>query len=276
MSTLVVAGGTDGIGKALAERHLDRGDTVFVIGRDPVKGRAYLERARDRGAAGRAHFVTADLGLVADTTAAVDEIAGRAPAVDALVLCARHYRYRRTETREGYEENFALFYLSRYLLGHGLAPALGRSGRGVVVNVAGPGAPLDVVRWHDLQFGRDYHGGAALGHGGKLNDLLGVAFADRYAATTGVRYVLVHPGVTATGFSGEYDAGTLLHIRAMQRGAKPVSAALPPITAALDDPPSAPLTAFVEGRPLRVDTRDFDRTAARRLEEITERLLHEG
>ncbi|MFD8015223.1 SDR family NAD(P)-dependent oxidoreductase [Streptomyces sp. NPDC058955] len=275
MSTLVIAGGTDGIGKALAERHLDRGDTVVVIGRDAAKGRAFLERAGARGAAGRARFVTADLGLIADTEAAIDEITAQVPVVDGLVLCARHYRFRRTETREGYEENFALFYLSRYLLSHRLAPVLSRAARPVVVNVAGPGAPLDVVRWHDLQFRHGYHGGAALGHGGKLNDLLGVAFADRHA-TSGIRYVLVHPGVTATGFSGEYDAETLRHIRSMQRRAKPVSAALPPIVAALDDPPAATLSAFVEGRPLRVDTHDFDPAAARRLEELTERLLRDG
>ncbi|MER5740046.1 SDR family NAD(P)-dependent oxidoreductase [Streptomyces sp. NPDC002262] len=275
MSTLVIAGGTDGIGKALAERHLDRGDTVLVIGRDPAKGRAYLERARARGAGDRAGFVTADLSLLKDTTAAVEEVAARAPAVDALVLCARHYRFRRTVTPEGYEENFALFYLSRYLLGHGLVPALSRAARPVVVNVAGPGAPLDTVRWDDLELRNGYHGGAALGHGGKLNDLLAVAFADRYAATKGIRYVLVHPGVTATGFSGEYDAETLRHIRSMQQRAKPVSAALPPIVDVLDDPPAAPLSAFVEGHRIRVDTPDFDRTAALRLERITERLLKE-
>ncbi|MFB7278734.1 SDR family NAD(P)-dependent oxidoreductase [Streptomyces hydrogenans] len=273
MSTLVIAGGTDGIGKALAERRLDGGDTVLVIGRDPAKGRAYLERARDRGAGDRARFVTADLSLVADTTAAIERITAEAPAVDALVLCARHYRSRRTVTPEGYEENFALFYLSRYLLGHGLVPALRRAERPVVVNVAGPGAPLGVVRWDDLELRHGYHGGAALGHGGKLNDLLAVAFADRYAATTDIRYVLVHPGVTATGFSGEYDAETLRHIRSMQRDAKPVSAALPPLVDVLDDPPAAPLSAFVEGRRLRVDTPDFDRSAALRLEQITERLL---
>ncbi|MFJ8128285.1 SDR family NAD(P)-dependent oxidoreductase [Streptomyces hydrogenans] len=273
MSTLVIAGGTDGIGKALAERHLDRGDTVLVIGRDPAKGRTYLERARARGAGDRARFVRADLSLLADTGAAIERITAETPAVDALVLCARHYRSRRTVTPEGYEENFALFYLSRYLLGHGLVPVLRKAERPVVVNVAGPGAPLDVVRWDDLQLRHGYHGGAALGHGGKLNDLLAVAFADRYAATTGIRYVLIHPGVTATGFSGEYDAETLRHIRSMQQRAKPVSAALPPIVDALDDPPAAPLSAFVEGHRLRVDTPDFDRAAALRLERITELLL---
>ncbi|MFF9453327.1 SDR family NAD(P)-dependent oxidoreductase [Streptomyces flaveolus] len=273
MKTLVIAGGTDGIGKALAERHLDRGDTVFVIGRNPAKGRAYLERAERHGAADRARFVTADLSLLAQTSAAVDEITREASSVDALVLCARHYQYRRTVTAEGYEENFALFYLSRYLLGHGLVESLRKAERPVVVNVAGPGAGLGVVRWDDLQLRHGYHGGAALGQGGKLNDLLGVAFAERYGATTGIRYVLIHPGVTATGFSGVYDTETLEHIRSMQQHAKPVSAALPPIVAALDDPPADPLSAFVEGQRIRVDTRGFDRAAAGRLDSITEQLL---
>ncbi|MEV5665007.1 SDR family NAD(P)-dependent oxidoreductase [Streptomyces flaveolus] len=273
MKTLVIAGGTDGIGKALAERHLARGDTVFVIGRNPAKGRAYLERAERHGAADRARFVTADLSLLAQTSTAVDEITREASSVDALVLCARHYQYRRTVTAEGYEENFALFYLSRYLLGHGLVESLRKAERPVVVNVAGPGAGLGVVRWDDLQLRHGYHGGAALGQGGKLNDLLGVAFAERYGATTGIRYVLIHPGVTATGFSGVYDAETLEHIRSMQQHAKPVSAALPPIVAALDDPPADPLTAFVEGQRIRVDTHGFDRAAAGRLASTTEQLL---
>jgi NAD(P)-dependent dehydrogenase (short-subunit alcohol dehydrogenase family) len=273
VKTLVIAGGTDGIGKALAERHLARGDTVFVIGRNPDKGRAYLERAERHGAADRARFVTADLSLLAQTSAAVDEITREASSVDALVLCARHYQYRRTVTAEGYEENFALFYLSRYLLGHGLVESLRKAERPVVVNVAGPGAGLGVVRWDDLQLRHGYHGGAALGQGGKLNDLLGVAFAERYGATTGIRYVLIHPGVTATGFSGVYDAETLEHIRSMQQHAKPVSAALPPIVAALDDPPADPLSAFVEGQRIRVDTHGFDRAAAGRLDSITEQLL---
>ncbi|MEU8284004.1 SDR family NAD(P)-dependent oxidoreductase [Micromonospora sp. NPDC048905] len=272
MSVVVVAGGTDGIGRAVALQRLAAGHTVVLVGRDPVKADAVRAQAFQLGAGERLHFVHADLSLLRETSRAVEHIRTAYPSVDAVVLCARHYHSRRSVTTEGVEENFALFYLSRYLISHGLVPAMRRAPRAVVVNVAGPGAELSVVRWDDLELRRDYHGGAALGQGGKLNDLLGVAFTDQHGPA-GPRYVLIHPGVTATGFSGTYDTATLPHIRAMQQNAKPVSAVLPPILAALDDPPADPLSAFVEGVRLRVDTAGFDPRAARRLDELTRKRL---
>lgn len=163
MKTVVITGGTDGIGKALAALRLQRGDTVVVIGRSAEKGQAFLGAARELGAGERAFFVRADLSLTAESSRAVAEITARFPVVDTLVLCARHYRTERVETAEGFEENFALFYLSRYLLGHGLAASLEKADNPVVVNVAGPGASLSVVNWDDLELRRGYHGGTALG-----------------------------------------------------------------------------------------------------------------
>jgi hypothetical protein len=80
-----------------------RGDEVAIVGRNADKGAAFLDLAERTGAAGRAHFVEADLGLVADTRAAIAEIRSLFPAVDALVLCARHYRSTRAVTEEGVE-----------------------------------------------------------------------------------------------------------------------------------------------------------------------------
>ncbi|MDT0347620.1 SDR family NAD(P)-dependent oxidoreductase [Streptomyces litchfieldiae] len=123
MKTLVITGGTDGIGRELARTHLTRGDTVVVIGRDPAKAATLPD------APGRAHFIPADLALLAENRRVLDHLAAQFPVVDALVLCARHYRWRRTETAEGLEENLALFYLSRHLFSHGLAGQLRRAPR---------------------------------------------------------------------------------------------------------------------------------------------------
>ncbi|MEU9445427.1 SDR family NAD(P)-dependent oxidoreductase [Streptomyces sp. NPDC048304] len=270
--TVVVTGGTDGIGRALAEARLEQGDTVVIVGRSAEKGEAFVERARQLGTRGRPLFLRADLGLLADNRHLVARLLDAFPVIDTLVFCARHYRSRRAETAEGIEETFAHFYLSRHLLGHGLAPALLRAELPIVVNVAGPGAGLDLVHWDDLEFRNGYHGGAALGQGGKLNDLLGVSSAERYGPD-GLRYVLIHPGVTRTSLRGEYDEPTLRHIEEMKRTAKSVDEALAPILAVLETPPPQPLSAFVEGRELDVRTADFDASAARRLHNLTEAFL---
>lgn len=269
MKTLVIAGGTEGIGRHLAETYARRGDHVVVIGRDEVKAKALLDSVDGPG---RIEFVQADLSLLAETRAVVTQLLARFAAVDALVLCARHYRSARAVTAEGFEENFALFYLSRFLLSHGFRPALEAAPEPVIVNVAGPGADLSLVQWNDLQLEHGYQGGLALGQGGKLNDLLGVAFANQHTGGS-TRYVLVHPGVTATSFSGTYDPATLPHINHMKQHGRRVEDSAEPIIRLIDHPPAEPLSAFVEGERISVHTNGFDAAAAGRLDRLTRTLL---
>ncbi|GAB2906613.1 SDR family NAD(P)-dependent oxidoreductase [Streptomyces mayteni] len=258
--TVIVQGGTDGIGRELARALVARGDRVVVLGRDPARGAEFE------------HFVPADLSLVAENRRVVAELTARFPTVDALVLCARHFRSFRRETADGFEDTFALFYLSRFLLSHGLLATLERSPAAApaILNVAGPGAPMNLVNWDDLQFAGGYDGQAALFQGGKLNDLLGVDLA---AGGHRTRQVLYHPGTTATGFSGEYDAATRAHIETMRRAAKPAAPVARQLLTLLDAPPAEPLSAFVEQRRIGVDGSLFDPAAAARLRARTDELL---
>ncbi|WP_051581315.1 TIGR03618 family F420-dependent PPOX class oxidoreductase [Pseudonocardia acaciae] len=267
---IAVTGGTDGLGKAVALARLAAGDEVAVIGRDPEKGRAFLDAAA--GAPGRAHFIAADLSLVGETRRVVDEIRARFTRLDALVLCARHYRSTRLVTAEGLEHNLALFYLSRFLLGDGLLDLLEAAERPVILNVAGPGSGTGEIRWDDLGGERGYHGSWALAQGGQLNDLLGIGFTQRWPATP-VRYVLLHPGVVNTSFSGEYDADAAAQVEAVRAGAAPVERAVTPLLDVLENPPAEPLTALVAGRWVDVTGPEFDADAARRLRGETTRLL---
>ncbi|MET9916954.1 SDR family NAD(P)-dependent oxidoreductase [Streptomyces sp. NPDC059605] len=272
MKHIVIQGGTDGMGRATGLACLERGDAVTVVGRDEGKGKSFLAAAAELGARERASFIRADLSLISENERVIAEVENAYPAVDALVLCARHYLSRRRETAEGYEATFALFYLSRYLLCHGLRGLLEKAERPVILNVAGPGSPVGEIHWDDLEFTRGYDGLVAQMQGGKANDLLGAAFADRYGADR-TRYVLINPGSVSTGFSGEYDAETQRHIDMMKRVAKPVAAGIVPIVEALYAPPAEPLSALVEGRPMSVRDKSFDIHDARRLDERTRELL---
>ncbi|MFE0426473.1 SDR family NAD(P)-dependent oxidoreductase [Streptomyces sp. NPDC058953] len=271
MKTYVITGGTDGIGEAIARTYLDRGQEVVVVGRNAEKGEVWLETARRRDAASRAHFLCADLSLLSETGALLDTLRSSFAKVDALVLCARHFRTTRLVTAEGFENTFAHFYLSRFVLSHGLTGLLDSADAPVIVNVAGPGG-TGKIHWDDLQFTREYDGHTALTQGGRLNDLLGVAYADRRPGTN-VRYVLFHPGTVSTGFSGEYTPDALAQIADIRRIAQPVEEAVLPIIRVLDSPPDTALSAFVRYTPLLTQGPGFSAEQARRLHLYTEGVL---
>lgn len=258
MTAIVITGGTDGIGRALARTYLDRGDTVVIVGRDPAKAATLPE----------AHFIRADLSLVAENRRVIEEINDRYPAVHALVLCARYFRSTRFATAEGFEGAFALEYLSRFLFSHGLDRPR------VIVNVSGPvpGVPVGRIHWNDLMLERGYDGVAAQMQAGRANDLLGVAFAAQHAAGP-TRYVLINPGHVSTGFAGEYDPATAAHVAALKRHGTPVEDGIEPIITRVDAPPSEPLSAFTPADRISLDNPSFAGSDAARLDELTRHLL---
>lgn len=269
MKTYVITGGTDGIGAAVARTLFRRGDRAVVVGTNPEKGERLVAEAAS--APGSAAFVRADLSLVSDTRRTVDMLAEEYPAIDGVVLCARFMRSHRSVTADGFEDNFALFYLSRLLFSYGLLGALEKTDRPVIVNVAGPGHDTPVA-WDDLQSARQYDLVHAMFMTGRLNDLLGVSFAERHGGGP-VRYVLFHPGTTATSYAGEFDSQTAAYLQQQRMTAKPASGVVPPLLRLLDHPPAPPLTAFHLSTELNVHTELFSAPDAERLSRLTDELL---
>src|SRR5437870_4424906 len=109
----LVTGGTDGIGKEVARGLAVAGVRVFIVGRDPEKGRRAAEELRGAGANADVQFLRADLSLMGEANRLAEEVARRAGALHYLVHSAGMVRGRRVLTEEGLESNFAVNYLSR-------------------------------------------------------------------------------------------------------------------------------------------------------------------
>lgn len=83
----VIAGGTQGLGLAIAERLIAEGCTrIAIAGRRVTEGEAAAEGLRALGADAR--FIPADMGLVEDAVALIDRAANRFGRVTALVNAA--------------------------------------------------------------------------------------------------------------------------------------------------------------------------------------------
>ncbi|MEV0386473.1 SDR family NAD(P)-dependent oxidoreductase [Nonomuraea sp. NPDC050643] len=277
MQTVVITGGTDGLGRGLALHYLRQGAHVIAIGSTPEKGETLLAEAAALPA-GRADFLRADLTSVAAAKDLVTRLAERHPVVDKLILCAQRYRLfgERSTTGEGYEHSFALAYLSRFVLSHGLRGVLGAARRPVIMNVGTPGVPLGRIHWDDLQLARAYSGTRATLQSFRANDLLGTAFGLLHAGS-GIRYTGYNPGMVSTGMPSSLPRPLRPVTKAsFALFATSVTKAIRPMTALLDDPPGEPFTAHWLRRRLPLEGRAFDKDDALRLHELTRELIAFG
>ncbi|WP_280435987.1 SDR family NAD(P)-dependent oxidoreductase [Nocardia carnea] len=268
--TVVISGGTDGMGRAFALERLARGDRVVAIGSNPAKGVSLLTAAGPD--ADRARFLRADLSSVAETRRIVTEIESAYEKVDALLLFANRTSPKRIQTEEGFERTFALYYLSRYLFSYGLVPLLERSAQPVIVNIAGVGTRKGAVNWDDPHLTHGYSVVRAQLQAGRANDLLGVSFARQFGGKIG--YVLYHPGFTRSGDLSPLNPVARTAIRTLAAlVARPVSSAIRLIHDFVDTPAAVPLRAIDRGRNLDLSLPTLDPGAADRLSRLTEDLL---
>jgi len=207
MKTILITGGTSGLGKGIAEYYLAKGDRVIAVGSSLAGGEAFRDEAGRLGAGKRAVFIRADLSLVRENRRIIDEIKRGFPELDALVFCASRHCKERAETEEGLEFSFALDYLSRFMLSYGLKDCLDKAERPVVMNICGAGMKGD-VNWDDLQHRNSFDPMKVMMHGSRLNELSGAAFVLGDAARK-ISYILYNPMAVRTPGMMEFGGAAM-------------------------------------------------------------------
>jgi 3-oxoacyl-[acyl-carrier protein] reductase len=139
--TVLVTGGTKGIGKAIAQTFADAGAQVAVAGRDPDTGaRAVAELGKDGSDVA---FIRGDVGVAQDAERMVAESVQRFGGLDILCANAGIFPAVRLDemTADDIDMIFATNVKGMMLTVKAAAPALARSGHGRVVvtsSITGP------------------------------------------------------------------------------------------------------------------------------------------
>lgn len=115
--TIVITGGSDGIGAAAARRLRRGGDNVVVVGRSSSKTAAVAAELD-------ADYFVADFSDLAQVRALADKIRANYPRIDVLLNNAGGMGTKIQLTPDGYEHTYQVNYLSPFLLTTQLLPVL--------------------------------------------------------------------------------------------------------------------------------------------------------
>jgi len=200
--TVLVTGGTGGIGKATATGLTAMGARVGITGRDIARTRA---ATADVAAASGNPVVDpfpADMSSQAGVRRLAGEVLAAYPRLDVLVNNAGAFWATRRVTADGLEHTFAVNHLAPFLLTALLLDRLKASARARIVTMASGAHATGKIDFGDLQGERRYSGQRAYSPSKLANILFTYELARRLAGT-GVTATVLHPGVARTGFAAE-------------------------------------------------------------------------
>lgn len=200
--TVLITGGTGGIGRATAIGLADLGARVAITGRD--LGRVEAAAAEIRLATGNPEIqgFGADLSYQADVRRLAAQVLDAYPRLDVLVNNVGGFWATRHVTADGLERTFALNHLAPFLLTDLLLDGLKASAPARVVTVSSGAQSLGTIDFDDLQGERKYSGQTAYNQS-KLASVMFTYELARRLAGTGVTATALHPGVVSTGFGAE-------------------------------------------------------------------------
>jgi NAD(P)-dependent dehydrogenase (short-subunit alcohol dehydrogenase family) len=208
--TLVITGGTSGIGEVAAETLAKMGARIILVARDRSRGNATLARLRDCAPSAVHSIYFADLTRLAEMKRVAAQIADQEQRIDVLINNAGALFATRRLTEDGLEYTFALNHMAYFIVTAGLRERLSASRPARIINTASDAHQAATLDLDDLQSVKNFGAMKAYGRS-KLCNILFTRELARRLQGTGVTANCLHPGFVATRF-GDQSGGALSHV----------------------------------------------------------------
>jgi NAD(P)-dependent dehydrogenase (short-subunit alcohol dehydrogenase family) len=267
--TVLVTGGSGGIGRATALGLAAMGAHLAITGRD--RGRTQDAAREIRAAGGQVDVFVADLSSLSQVRRLAGEVLQHLSRIDVLVNNAGGYWNTRHVTADGLERTFAINHLAPFLLTNLLLDRLTDSAPARVVTVSSNVQAIGRIDFEDLQGERSYSGARAYNQSKLANVLFTYELARKLQATL-VTANALHPGVVRTSFGAE-DPGSVQRLftpfmrpfmKAPGRGA---ATSIHLVSA--PDLEQVSGRYFASSKPRRSSRRSYDQAAAARLWQVS-------
>ncbi|NJM06666.1 SDR family NAD(P)-dependent oxidoreductase [Candidatus Gracilibacteria bacterium] len=196
--TVLITGGTSGIGRETAISLAQRGARVIVTGRDAARGADGVAAIRQASGNAKVTLLLADLAQQAEVRRLAVEVSAAHPRLDVLINNVGYIDGERQLTADGIETTFAVNALAPLLLTALLHVPLAAAG-GRVINVTG-GMPRGRLDLDNLQAERGALGLETYSHAKLAMMALSYEQARRLA-DTGITLNVAYPGAAATAMT---------------------------------------------------------------------------
>ncbi|MBL7805284.1 MAG: SDR family NAD(P)-dependent oxidoreductase [Saprospiraceae bacterium] len=193
MKTVVITGGTSGIGQVLVEYFAKNNWEVIFTGRNAESAGRILDSLSDC----KLRFFETDFASFEHVVKTADEIVAQYPVIDVLINNAGVWEMQFKETTDGIETNFAVNHLSPMLFTLKLLPRINpESGR--ILNTSSGAHRRNILDLADPEWRQKAYDGIATYSQSKLCNIL---FTNRLARDLSNSRILVntvHPGLVKT------------------------------------------------------------------------------
>lgn len=205
--TVVVTGGTSGIGEVAALRLAEKGARIVLIARDQARAAATLAKLKNANpsAAHAAHY--GDLSALAEMKRVAGEVAAAEPRIDVLVNNAGAVFLARKTSVDGLEMTFATNHMGYFVLTNILLDRLKATPGARIVSTASDAHRSGRLDFDDLQSEKSYGSFRVYGTS-KLCNILFTRELARRLDGADVTANCLHPGFVGTRF-GQNNASNI-------------------------------------------------------------------
>jgi NAD(P)-dependent dehydrogenase (short-subunit alcohol dehydrogenase family) len=211
--TVLVTGGTGGIGYHTARFLARWGAQVLITGREPATGEQAAAAIRHEIGQELVRFLQADHATVGGNQRLADQVHATVSGLDVLVNNVGGLYQTRWETADGYEATLAMNFVGPFTLTGELLPLLRANAPARCLNVVSAAFKMwKPDPFQDLQSIERYVTGDAYEHAKLLNVLFTLELARRLPAEQ-VAVNLVHPGLSWTQMTQSMTSQTIPALR---------------------------------------------------------------
>jgi len=213
--TVVITGGTSGIGEVAALNLAGQGARIVLIARDSARGEATLAKLRQANPSAQhaAHY--GDLSVIADMKRVAQAVASSEARIDVLINNAGAVFLARKVSADGLEMTFATNHMAYFVVTNILLDRLKATPGARIVSTASDAHKSGKLDFDDLQSEKSYSSFRVYGTS-KLCNILFTRELARRLDGTGVTANCLHPGFVGTRF-GQNNASNIF-LKLLARG----------------------------------------------------------